>query len=1327
MAENESPAREPSTRGRGRGGRGRGGRGRGGGRGGSTTALSKAATAKAGRGGSRRGRAKNFSDSRVQAAYERQRHLKANYQAVAHALKPALQELAERTIDDALQNPDKYKYAEAFMPVMRQLQRNLDAKLAEHKRRYDKDIELAEHLHHADNYVAEQEFKNGLEEIEEQFHQSQENRARILNSLYDKDLPVDVVDEQYEYKIITDDHFDHEFGIYECYKDGSLVPYPSRVPGTPMWQKARDNEAAAVAAVAAAAAAPAKGRGRGRGANKRRAQEQPEGQPTPKKNTRSNAEDAVASPSLAAPAPAKGLLASAAEVEATPEGTPAESDSTPASPEPPAFVNGITPAAVARVQSLKLPAREKSPPLPKNISDRDEHGFRIYNQRPSLREKGINSRLFVPRPFEFESWEIGFRDTTNDSSKGHTRAKRGKYLDTPNSNGLHIDHWCNGYDYSATTPEDFDKELVKRFSVHPKYGVILPGAPAVKAEKTPHVMPGKPVVYIANPSGRISHASRSFLKTTNHRRSEDNPWRTKIGASMRRFCKLDEINPDDISISEYVRPEEELRSKSLGTAIMELEARPVVSRAPSESEEPDVEEQEDEQEEVTANQPETGFTDLSVLAYAGAFIEAQEAPKAPKPAPKPARYDAIRDVFTDSKPAPAPQPDTSSSVGLDVLAALSNVVSTSNEPAPIQDIVQVYDAAAIPEHAMSYEPAPVAEAPPMLEPISVQEQPAYRDAAANGMGSAPVSSHGMHERDPRSSVSQTNELPPVTPSQAPIDPRYNPNPVEVPQGYMHQPRAQLPMQPSGLVHGHSGEAMPYPPMHEHAVPQHPSVRHSDYPPPPPSQGPPVQDQGAYLSHNSYPTPDHRDAHMAAGRPIDPGYPPRRMSGYSAEVPSYSRAYWSQPPPLGPPPPGPPTGAPGPPGPAPGPASSHYSSPAPPPARIPFSHNGSAEPLPPLRPSRGRNQSLQDETLLEPSLRSSGHSSMGGSFYPPGPPPPRNYHRGYPGPEPHGPPPLQPIATDRILPNPQTAGSGYMTSPHQGYAHQVLSPTYANPPPMPPHMAQSPQDNPQGLPNSVHRHRSTPSGSSDASNKYRKLQPAPVPAHRAWPNKPELKTIPYDHKETGSAAALPSSGPTQIRGWSNGDNSSSKADEQPKPKSAFKSVRFAEPLVGLPPAGPKSNKRKDIDSDSNGDVVGLGSSVVKRAKTNNSVVPKKEVIVIQDDSSHKRRLRPRKPKTTEAELTAPSVEPAKKQQPKVAQSRKRKTVEAEPAPKVKRIKIVRSGASKNADTQATRSTPKNGKSPKNEESSVKDESSDDLQIIMCQPATINIESTDEGST
>ncbi|GKU03261.1 hypothetical protein FLAG1_05727 [Fusarium langsethiae] len=1313
MAENESPAREPSTRGRGRGGRGRGGRGRGGGRGGSTAAVSKAATAKVGRGGSRRGRAKNFADSRVQAAYERQRHLKANYQAVAHALKPALQELAERTIDDAFQNPDKHKHAKEFIPLMQELQDNLDAKIAEYTRRYNRDMELAEHLRYADDYVAHKEYENGFEEVLEQFYEGQENRARILNSLYDKDLPVDVVDDQYEYKVISDEHFDEEFGIYECKLGGVLVPYPSRVPGTAMWQKGRDNEVAATAAVSApttsAPAAPVKStHGRGRGANKRRAQDQPEGQPTPKKNTRSNPDDAAASPSLSAPAPAKGLLASAAEAEATPEGTPAESDSTPASPEPPAFVNGIAPAAVARAHNLRLPAREKSPPLPKNMGEPDEYGFRMFNQKPSMREKGISSRLFVPRPFEFEKWEIGFRDSTNDSGKGHTRAKRGKYLDTPDSNGLYIDAWCNGFDFSNTRPSDFDKETVKRFGVHPRFGIILRDAPVPESEKTPHVMPGKPVVYIANPSGRISHASRSFLKTTNHRRMEDNPYRAKVGASMRRFCKIEDIDPDEINISEYVRSEDELRSQSLGTALKELESRPVVSREPSEPDESETEEQMIEAEDVTAAQPEVGFTGISVLALASAFLEAEEHKKAPEPtpapAPKPARYDAIRDVFTDSKPTPAPKPDAKPNVGLDILAALSDVAGTSNEPVPVQQPVSVYDAAGT-EYAMGYEPAPMSETSHMIEPIGVQEQPVYRDAMTNGLGPAPIPSHGIQEHDHRGSISRSNELPPVTPSQAPIDPRFSSNLVEVPQGYMHQPHAQLPMQSSGPVHGHPGEALPYPPIHDPSVPQHPSVRHSEYPPPPPSQGPPVQDQGTYLSHNSYPNPDHRDAHMASGRPIDPGYPPRRLS-YAPEAPSYSRQYWSQPPP----PPGPTTAASAPPGPAPGSVSSHYSSPAPPSARIPFSHNGSAEPLPPLRPSRGRNQSLQDEALLEPSLRSSG------SYYPPGPP--RPYHRGgYPGPEPHGQPQLQPIATDRILPNPQTAGQGYMTSPHQGYAHQVLSPTYANPPPMPPHMAQSPQENHQGLPSSVHRHRSTPSGSSDAGNKYRKLQPAPVPAHRAWPNKPELKTIPYDHKETGSAAALPSSGPTQIRGWS--------ADGQTRPNKPFKSVRFAESLFGDPAIIQKSNKRKRADLQTNKDHAESRSPEEAQAKKDEDVV-----IVNTGEDSNKRQLRPRKPKTPQGKPTASTAEPPRKK-PRVTAGRKPAAVApTKTASKKTIIKIVRSTPSKNATAKATKTTTKpnttSDKSSKDQESSVKEESSDDVQIIKSQRSVIVIDSTDESS-
>ncbi|KAF7553092.1 hypothetical protein G7046_g7196 [Stylonectria norvegica] len=1168
-AENESPAREPATRGRGRGGRGsRGGRGRGGGRGGSSAA----------------------------AAYERQRHLKATYQAVAHALKPALQELAERSIDDVLQNPDMYKHVDEHFPVIRELQDNLDNKLAEHKRRLQLDLQLAKDLHEADNHVAEQEFMNGFNEIEERFDQSQENRLRILHALHTKGLPVDVQDDQYEYKVISDEHFDKDFNIYECKKNGYLVPYPSRVEGTEMWQKARDANAAMAAAVAVA---PVKGKGRGRGVNKRKTQEQPEGQPTPKRSTR-NSDEVIDAPSLA-PAPAKGLLASAAEVEANPEGTPGDEDSMPASPEPPNPFNGVGPTSSAKTLG-KLTAREKSPPLPKNITEPDDYGFRIYSQKPSLREKGINSRLLAPRMFWFDDWEIGFRDSVNDSSKGHTRAKRGKYLDTPNSNGMHFDHWCAGYDYSATTPEDFDMEKVKRYGVHPKYGIFRPNRAAAKEEKTPYIMPGKPVVFIANPSGRISHASRSYLKTTNHRRSEDSPWRTKIGASLRRFCKIDEIDPEEVAISDFTRSDEELRDMSLGTAVRELEARPVVTEEPSEVE------QSPELDEATP-QPEGGFSSLSVLTYASAFLEAQESAKAAPPTPKLARYDAIRDVFTDSKPAAVPAPERNANLGLNLLAELSGVVDRSDEP-----------------------------------------------SVSNGTGADKYMVNSeVPESDLRSTITRSNEPPPfIAPSQGPVDPRYNY--AEVPQGYMPaHSRAQSLMQPVGQMHTHPAEAIPYSPIHDHAV-QHQQVRPAEYQSHNPPPGPPMQDQGGYVTHGGYPIPDQRDTHMAAGRPIDPGYHPRRMSGFAADGQAFSRSFWPQQPPPGPS--GPPPGS----APGMGP-SQHYPS-QPPPPRIPFSHNASAEPLPPLRPPRGRHQSVQEDTVLEPSMRPVPQNNMGGAYYPSGPT--RPYHRGYAAPDSHA-PQLQPISTERILPNPQQGNQGYMTSPHQGYAPVLLSPTYGNPQSMTNQMGQSPPGTPQGLSNSAHRHRSTPSGSSDAGNKYRKLQPAPVPAHRAWPNKPELKTIPYDHKEQGSVAALPSSGPTQIRGWNSRDTSANAAAQAERDRPKFKNIRFAEPLVGLPPlaprGGPKDSPKRRLEVYNSEPVPSI--EVIDSSPTPTELeeaVTETRASTPDEERPLKRRLRPKKPTQPDPELVITDVRPST-QRRKPAKTEKKKSA-AKKTPKKK---------------------------------------------------------------
>ena len=223
---------------------------------------------------------------------------------------------------------------------------------------------------------------------------------------------------------------------------------------------------------------------------------------------------------------------------------------------------------------------------------------------------------------------------------------------------------------------------------------------------------------------------------------------------------------------------------------------------------------------------------------------------------------------------------------------------------------------------------------------------------------------------------------------------------------------------------------------------------------------------------------------------------------------------------------------------------HYQPPPPPPppqqSRMPFSHSASAEPLPPLRPPRAASsQPLPEEPVFDHSMRHGSHGSVG-SYYPLAPS--RSYHHGPAGPDTH--PPLHPISTDRMMPSPQQPSQSYVTSPQQGYGSQILSPTYGNPM-MGGQIGQSPPGTPLGPPGSAHRHRSTPSGSSDAgSNKYRKLQPAPVPAHRAGWSKQELKTIPYDVKEMGSSAALPNSGPTQIRGWNvNQHRKRGKSDRQ----------------------------------------------------------------------------------------------------------------------------------------------------------------------------------------
>lgn len=932
-----------------------------------------------------------------------------------------------------------------------------------------------------------------------------------------------VRDDQYEYKVISDYHLDKEFNLWNTFKDGRIVPYPSRVEGTEMWQRARDAvEAAAAAANAAAsenAATSGRGKGRGRGANKRKPNELAEGPPTPKRSRGADV-GRLLDAALSAPAPAKGLLASAAAVDQVAEGTPGDVNSISGTPEPGGYFE-------SRNQE-DIPLRARSPPLPKKLTEPDEHNVRMYWQTKNNRDKPNSNRFLVPFREYFDELDIGFRDSSNDSSRPNmTWAKRGKYMHTSNSDALHHDWTLANYDYTKLQPDDFDEELVKRHGLHTRYGLFLPESTNEQETPSPYNMPGKPVVYIAQPSGRIAHASRSFQATVNERREADAPWRRKIGAAMRRFIKMNDFTDEELSLQGVAPTDEELRERSLGVATKQLEARP--SPGDEVNEDTDVE------------QPEAP-NQLAMLLEAAQTVTAPE-PKPPTPAPTRA-YDAVRDAIMggdapeERVSAPAAKEDVTSLTCLAdaCLTSQSNAATSSQvprssfmEPAPSaeHDPRLVSSGPAPPSVPVSQPqppqqplvpvsraPIPDSQAPMSAERHSIYvpapPQRSHKESRAPAPGSPLQPAHPGHHAPPQPAHSYPQnssygiEYPGVHSGYPSVHDRRSREPVRE-----HNPPPQHPQRPYGSE---------YPPAHSYPAPhQEPSYSH-----PPP--------------HPGYPTPhDPRDPHARPpGRPSDYGYEPMRPGPYGAEQhPGYARPYWSDQPPPGPPPPQGPLGLPSA---HPTPAQQSAQPYFPPPGgqRAPFSHQGSAEPLPPLRPSRARSihEDPGQEALPRHPVQPGGYANN----YP------FNYGRGgYPSyPEaqqtqhPYGQMHGERLMTNQPPYQHQSAPPGPYGGPSQGYP-TTYSPTTAHPPPQ---MMHSPSETDANLSGGHLRHRSSGSisgapiapGDPNAANKYRKLQPAPVPPHRAWTNKPELKTIPYDHKYVGQIAELPSSGPTTIRGW-----------------------------------------------------------------------------------------------------------------------------------------------------------------------------------------------------
>ncbi|KAK2004829.1 hypothetical protein LX36DRAFT_676653 [Colletotrichum falcatum] len=1031
-------------------------KGRGRGRGRKTAAPKKEPPKPAAAAGTgRRGRFKQFADDKVQANYERQRELKATYAALANVVKPALQDLASRTVKKLTKNEAYHMLVPEFAVVNEHVDLRLDRQLALSENKLAIAAKMTFKAKHIQLDAVRDIYKNGFEDLENEFLDAQLHRLDILEYLHDHGLPVDLVDGGWNYKQISDKEAS-EFGLYEVYVDGKLVPYPQLVEGTEAhalrqaaWaepQPAKDSLAPPTATAAATR-------------TKRKAKDQPDGQPASKR-------------SAGDVAPVRHIAGIMSAQQA-----PIEDESNESTPVPEGPVT----------------ADQREPALPAKASEPDEYGCRQVNRPTAKNGASIANRLIVPPSFQFDDDEIGYRDSTNSPRHGATLAKRGKYLGKPNSNTWHYDPLLARWDAREIEEDDYDKELVERFAVHPRYGYFLPGSKNDAEPPKPEANPMHPTVFLT-PSGKTIHASRVVPVAKVEIALADKPHQDKMAAVLSSVCGKDGISPDDIEGPEL---------KALKDIQAEYAEQRLIAESTKESE-PESVEDTPATSPLPINDSALNIAGMEELLVAAEAVEAENRETKPVeekpvllPAPTPARpvtraYDAIRDIFGASE-SPAPEPPAPVMVPepLDTTAlAILADASTATHAIQPADVVRA--------DASAGHPIPV-DGPPHgnIEPgYSIQPM------SAESLTPVAPSNDGISWIEPRiASPGADSRIHPSIETGLMRDPHSNQLPPARPVE-MLQMRSSI--DTSNDTRRHSM-------YHEHNAPSAYNDQH--LPPPHPQQhymaADPMIDPRLYSApmeaqagHHEYHQQTYSQAHQAyqlpgislQGGPMAQGPPQLQQPGSAS--------------------------------------------------RMPFTNPSQdrSSPLPPLRPSRGRKsapaapeQSMSMEHHQQQQQPPSYMNSNSGSFYPPGPP--RPYHNGYSQEQP-GMPPM--MGQYPPYPGSQPPGPPPQQQQQQSYGPQGMSPTYSSIAPV--------QNSPtlqfvQQQPGEPSRSRAG-SGSSTPSapgnSKYPKLAPAPLPAHRVgWPQGPELRTVQYDYKENikdySPTEPPPRRGPVQIRGWNINNN------------------------------------------------------------------------------------------------------------------------------------------------------------------------------------------------
>ncbi|KAM7202128.1 hypothetical protein V8F20_004582 [Naviculisporaceae sp. PSN 640] len=1029
-------------------------------------------------------RKKLFETSKAQAAYERLQDLKQAHSSVQKALKAPLTELADRTIAELLEDPRAIERT----PQYAETREFLDSRLADQQRqvndRHQIELEMARHVLDAEIEAVNRAHNDQIAELCHEAYGQLLHQLEILESLRDAGLSLDLPagpqeTPDYLYKQISQEESDNQGPFIETI-NGQYIPASGK-PVSELMTKRDDITLAE--------------------SPKRKAEEPPDDQPALKMPAFAKNGEAV--PKMQRhPA---GLLAAVEALEERSSETPPSNAPSPR-PEP---LDAPSPgnAEQARASGVTTPRDPLELPIPRGATSPDEYGVRLIN-RKATQMNVPNNRIMVPPPFQFEDHEIGFRDSTNSLQKGATKARRGRYLDKPNSNYIFIDRRVNNWD--ATNQDEFDEELIRKHRLHPNYGIVLSSSVNNWEPPKPVVSGWQPTVLVA-PDGTQTHASRTIPAARLDQELQRVEDRIRFKANLSKFCKEQgipelEVAPDPEYLREYRR--KMLIARGMDPDQEIIPPAPVVEEEAAESSrEPSlappseklaefngfVEEALQAASMIEADQTKAEEERAAAAAAAAASNSPGQQAQSSRP------YDAIRDVFTDTSPSVQPSQPVMP-------------MSTQEPPAPFMADTANLSCLADAAEQLSF------SAP---QPTTRPSQPVH------------VPNHGLID----SSAIDPSLFGPGNPDEAVA----RPGAFEQGDGV----RSSDYPHPDGLP--------PPPPAMAGFVQQNENdfLRTTLNPQPsfPPAAGPGQEYPGAgpdYADSLSGRTPFSNPAVGPGNKALPALRPVRSLLNDSPPPPEGQESSGLQHPTMLPS------------------TSGGFYPPIPDPNR-PFHSSFSVQEYIPAQapPQPG----LGPQVTAAPLPHHYPGPATAQPPLAPGPPPPTSVY-GSP-PEYHNlPGPIAPMPMPMPLaPAAAPPHHGPVSMPPSVVAAPAAP---GGPGPFMP--TQGPNQSMTATPSPRSRPGSSSAASSSAAAKYRKLEPAPTPPHRmGYPgNGQELRTVQFDYREQikdySAKEAPPRHGPTHIRGWTHNNQSNIKKSSSASSSASRPTSKGDATAVGTAAAG-----------------------------------------------------------------------------------------------------------------------------------------------------------------